>query len=182
MCGLALFSMSCTTTGHHQSNLLLTEEVLENIRSRGASYLSDAQYNNALDVYAVAHEQYGDDVILENYLKAGNLVRNAADTAYEKKNYLQAGRIYKILLIQRITDQDSTKSLSFDETYLRKMIKVCSKCLNEIGLLKYRSDLLDEAILIWDQILSFDSDNKSAIKAIETANSQLKVIRKIRKD
>lgn len=178
---VVLFCLSCMTTGH-KFRRFLPEESVEILRSRTDAYLSADQYKKALDVYAEAYDRCGNDVILENYLKTGNQVRNAADNAYQKKDYLKAGRIYRVLLQQGITGRESGRSLSFDEAYLKKMIRSCSKRLSEIGLVKYRLDRLDEAIWVWDQILSFDSDNQSVIKAIETANIQLKLMKSMRQD
>jgi tetratricopeptide (TPR) repeat protein len=170
------------STGQYKFRSPLTERAFELMRSQADEYLVADQYKKALGVYAEAYARCNNEVILENYLRTGNQVRIVADDAYQKKNYLKAGRIYHILLDQRIAGQDSGKSLSFDDVYLKRMIKVCSKCLNEIGLIKYRSDRLDQAVSVWDQILTFDRDNKSIKKAIETANNQLKTIKMIRQD
>jgi hypothetical protein len=75
-----------------------------------------------------------------NYVRTGDRIRSAADTAFQQGVFSQAGGIYRILLQSGITGRRFQEPLSFDTVYLRGRIGSCSKALMELGLVKYRQD------------------------------------------
>lgn len=142
------------------------------------SYIVAGEYKKALGLYSTS---YSDHPELKNeYLNAGIQVRNAADRAFRRGDFAKAGSIYNLLIRARITEQDFSESLTFDRDYLGRQIKACSKTLTEMGLMKYREERLEEAISLWEKVLTFDHDNSSVINAIETANRQMQILKNIK--
>ncbi len=138
------------------------------------------KYRNALDIYSSAYDRYHLRGMRQGYARMGEQVVLAADAAYQRKDFADAGSIYRALFESGITTRDFAQSLTFDDDYLNKQIKACSKSLMEIGLMKYREEKLDEAIAIWKKILAFDLDNKNVRSAIDTATVQLQQLKNLK--
>jgi len=138
------------------------------------------RFKRALELYANAFEKNHHPRLRNEYANLGEQIKNAADTAYRTGNVTKAGIDYGILIDSGITTQDFAEMLSFDENYLRKQIKACSKALMESGLRKYREEKLDEAIAIWKKALFFDPDNRSVKNAFETATAQLQKLKQLK--
>lgn len=131
------------------------------------------EYQKALGIYSTAYDKFHHPRLRYHYAGTGEQIRNAADAAYQRRAFADAARVYLVLFESGITTRDFAGSLSFNDDYLDGQIKACSKALTEIGLVKYREEKLDEAILSWQQALAFDPDNKGVMKAIDTATRQL---------
>lgn len=142
--------------------------------------LSAGDYTGALKQFARQYDRHHTREMLAKYAAAAETVRRAADAAFDQKEYSSAGTIYRVLLDSGVAVETPSRAVSFDEDYLRDRIRVCSKTLTEAGLLKYREEKLDEAIAAWEQILAFDPENRTAAKAIETANGQLLRLKKFK--
>ncbi len=138
------------------------------------------KYRRALEVYSNAYDRHHLRNLRQGYARMGEQVVMAADDAYQAKDFAEAGSIYRILFESGITTRDFAQSLSFDDDYLSAQIKACSKALMEIGLMKYREEKLDEAIVVWKKILAFDVDNKNARSAIDTATVQLQQLKNLK--
>ncbi len=138
------------------------------------------KYRNALEIYANAYDKYHLRGMRQGYARMGEQIVLAADTAYQKRDFAEAGSVYRALFESGITTRDFAQSLSFDDDYLTRQIKTCSKTLMEIGLLKYREEKLDEAIAIWKKILAFDLENKNVRSAIDTATVQLQQLKNMK--
>ncbi len=138
------------------------------------------KYRNALEIYSNAYDRNHLRGVRQGYSRMGEQIVIAADAAYQKKDFAEAGSIYRVLFESGITTRDFAQSLSFDDDYLSGQIKACSRALMEIGLMKYREERLDEAIAIWKKILAFDLDNKNARSAIDTATVQLEQLKHLR--
>ncbi len=138
------------------------------------------KYRSALEIYSNAYDRYHLRELRQGYARMGELIVSAADTAYQKKDFAEAGSIYRTLFESGITTRDFAQSLTFDDEYLSKQIKACSKTLMEIGLMKYREEKLDEAIAIWKKILAFDLENKNVRSAIDTATVQLQQLKNLK--
>jgi tetratricopeptide (TPR) repeat protein len=138
------------------------------------------KYRNALEIYSNAYDRHHLRGLRQGYARMGEQVVLAADAAYQKKDFAEAGSIYRALFESGITTRDFAQSLTFDDDYLDKQIKACSKTLMEIGLMKYREEKLDEAIAIWKKILAFDLDNKNVRSAIDTATVQLQQLKNLK--
>ncbi len=142
--------------------------------------VSLGKYRRALEIYSNAYDRHHLRDLRQGYARMGEQVVMAADTAYETKDFAEAGSVYRVLFESGITTRDFARSLSFDDDYLSAQIKACSKALMEIGLMKYREEKLDEAIVIWKKILAFDVDNKNVRSAIDTATVQLQQLKNMK--
>ncbi len=138
------------------------------------------RYKRALEIYSNAYDKYHLRGLGQSYAGLGEQILTMSDTAYRRGNFAEAGSIYRILFESGITTRDFAGSLSFDDDYLSRQIKACSKALMEIGFMKYREEKLDEAIAIWKQVLAFDLDNKNVKSAIDTATVQLQQLKNIK--
>jgi tetratricopeptide (TPR) repeat protein len=138
------------------------------------------KYRRALEIYSDAYDKHHLRGLRQGYARMGEQIVLASDTAYQKKDFAEAGSAYRILFESGITTRDFASSLSFDDEYLSAQIKACSKALMEIGLMKYREEKLDEAISIWKKILAFDIDNKNVKSAIDTATVQLQQLKNLK--
>ena len=136
---------------------------------------------HALEIYSNAYEKYHHSTGLRRgYIKLGEQIKSAADTAYQSGDVSEAGNDYRVLLESGITTRDFAGTLSFDEDYLNRQINACSKVLMESGLMTYREERLEEAIAIWKKALTFDPDNRNIKNALETATSQLQKLKQIK--
>ena len=139
--------------------------------------IAHGEYKKALGIYSTAYDKYHQPILRYHYAGTGEQTRNAADAAYQRRAFADAGSLYLVLFESCITTRDFAWSLSFNDGYLSGQIKACSKALTEIGLVRYREEKLDEAISSWQKVLVFDRDNKGVIKAIQTATRQLQKLK-----
>ncbi len=155
------------------------QTVEETVR-QAQSQIALGDYQKALALYAAADDRAGHHPSLHrHYVRTGDLIRAAADTAFEQRNFQQAGGIYHVLRESGITERSFQESLSFDTAYLLSRIGSCSNALMELGLVKYREDNLDEAFSIWSKVLAFDPGNKTIAKALQITNKQRQKLRDI---
>lgn len=168
---MLLFLSSCA--------LLNTEYARRGEVSPEQTHIAAGEYKKALDLYAAKYSIENPELRNE-YLNSGIQVRNAADRAFGRGDFAKAGNIYHLLIKAGITEKDFSGSLPFDRGYLETQIKACSKNLTELGLTKYREQKLEEAISVWEKVLTFDRGNSSVITAIETANRQLQILKNIK--
>jgi tetratricopeptide (TPR) repeat protein len=155
-------------------------KIIDDTVKRAQEQVAHGEYKKALEIYSNTYDKYHHPGLRYNFAETGGQVRNAADAAYQKRQYAEAGNIYRILFESGITIRDFAASLSFDDDYLSSQISACSKALTEIGLLKYREEKIDEAISIWEKVLAFDPDNKAVIKAVDTATKQMQKLKSIK--
>jgi len=138
------------------------------------------RFKKSLDIYAHAYDTYHHKGLRRGYAKLGEQIRSAADTAYLRKNYSEAGSTYRILFETGITTRDFAHLLTFDDDYLGAKIAACSRSLTEIGFLKYREDKLEEAIARWKEVIAFDGNNKDVQNAIARATIQLQQLNSLK--
>lgn len=175
---VAVLSLSCCSL---QRGARQETGPVDDMIKQARAHVAAGEYKKALDVYSGAYDKYHHDQALpDNYVKTGDQIINAADKAYQRRDFAEAGCIYRILFESRITKKDFAESLSFDDDYLSRQLKACSKALMEIGLAKYRAWELDEAISIWKKALAFDPDDKGVKDAIDTATIQLQKLKNIK--
>jgi tetratricopeptide (TPR) repeat protein len=169
---LAAFLSSCAAfQNKHQ--------IFEETERQAQSQVALGDYQKALALYAAADDRAGHDPSLHrHYARTGDLIRSAADTAFQQGSFSQAGGIYHILRESGITERN-LQDLSFDMVYLLGRISSCSNSLMELGLVKYREDNLDEAFSIWSKVLAFDPGNRAITKALETTSKQRKMLKNI---
>jgi tetratricopeptide (TPR) repeat protein len=156
------------------------KKVIDDTAKQAQTQVALGDYAKALTLYAGAYDKYHYRGMGASYARLGEQIRNAADVAYQKKDFAEAGNIYKNLLESRITARDFAKSLSFNDDYLSGQISACSKSILELGLMKYREEKLDEAVAIWMKALDFDPDNKGIKDAIETAAQQSQQLKSLK--
>ena len=138
------------------------------------------EYTKALTLYSSAYDKYHYRGMSAGYAGTGEQIRSAADAAYQRKDFPEAGSIYNILFESGITTRDFVQSLSFDDDYLSRRMDACSRSIMELGLMKYREEKLDEAIAIWKKALVFDPENKGIKNAIETAAQQSQKLKSLK--
>jgi len=142
--------------------------------------VAGGEYKKALELYSSAYEKNHAPEMRDNYSAAGEQIRKNADTAYQRKDFAEAGSIYNTLIESGISTRDFANSLSFNGDYLNGQKNACSKALLEAGLTIYRDGKLEDAISIWKKALVFDRDNKDIKSAIETATTQLQNLKNIK--
>ncbi len=142
--------------------------------------IAGGEYEKALELYAGAYEKKHAQEMRDNYSATGEQIRKIADTAYQRKDFAEAGSIYNTLIESGITTRDFAQSLSFDDDYLNGQMNACSKALLEAGLTTYREGKLEDAIAVWKKALVFDRDNKEIKNMIETAATQLQNLKNIK--
>ena len=138
------------------------------------------RFKRALQLYSNAFYRHHHPGLRRGYARLGEQIRSAADTAYQRGQIAEAGIDYSILFESGITTRDFAGMLSFDDDYLSRQIKACSKTLMESGLMKYRAEKLDEAIAIWKKALVFDPDNRNIKNAFETATAQRQKLKQLK--
>jgi len=169
---LAALQASCAP---FQNKHRAVEETVRQAQSQVAL----GEYKKALALYAAADGKYGHDAALQHqYVRTGDRIKAAADTAFHQGEFLQAGGIYRVLLESGITGRNF-QALSFDTAYLHTRIGSCSNALMELGLVKYREENLDEAFSIWSKVLVFDPGNKAVTKALQTTGKQRQKLKDI---
>jgi len=99
-------------------------------------------------------------------------MKSVADQAYEKEEYLSAGRTYDLLFRRHGEFKDFASTLTFDRAYLNQRLSLCKKSLSVRGFQEYRKDNLSEAILLWQGLLTIDPNNEDIKKAMSTATEQ----------
>lgn len=189
--GLVVITPSCTlirrtpvATGHEQKVKENTakeqQKIIEDTTRQAQADIISGEYKKALDRCSNAYDRYHYSGLRRSYATAAEHVRKAADIAYQKKDFAEAGKIYNTLFESGITTRDFAQSLSFDDDDLQGRITLCSKALMENGLMKYREEKLEEAIAIWKKALDFDPENTSIKNALETATLQLQKLKSLK--
>ena len=138
------------------------------------------RFKRALEIYSNAFDKFHYQGLRRGYARMGEQIKSAADRAYQTGEVAEAGLAYGSLFESGITTRDFSGTLSFDDDYLSRQIKACSKSLLESGLMKYREGKIDDAIAIWEKALSFDPDNRNVKNAFDTATAQLQQLKQIK--
>ena len=156
------------------------EKFIAETAKQAQSQFALGRFKRALEVYSNAFDKYHYAGLRRGYARMGEQIISAADTAYNRGEVAEAGIDYHILFESGITRRDFAAKLSFDDNYLSRQIKACSRALMESGLIKYREEKLDEAIAIWEKALFFDPDNRNVKKAHDTAIVQLQKLKQLK--
>ncbi len=170
------FTAACAShTPPPSSHTVMNAEI-----KHARDYQVQGEYEQALAIYAETYALHRNKDLRDRYLQAGNEIKTDGDTAFQNADFAKAGVTYKALLNSGVTVEDTVKALSFDEEYLKKQIRACADKLMEKGVMLYRQENLNEAIATWKKILSFDPGNQSAMKSVDTANRQLRILKNIK--
>lgn len=188
---LAVFTSSCSwirplTGPTGQEHHVITEtagqehNVIADTTKQAQAHIALGEYKKALELYSNAYDRYHYPGMRSSYARTAEQIRTAADAAYQRKDCAEAGSIYHTLFESGITTRDFAQALSFNDDYLNGRISACSKALMENGLMKYREEKLDEAIVIWKKALDFDPENTGIKNSIETATQQLQKLKSLK--
>jgi tetratricopeptide (TPR) repeat protein len=179
---LIVFVPSCSYLRHVTAPAIQEHKVkvIDDTTKQAQASMAQGEYKKALELYSNAYDKYHYPELSSSYARTGDRLRNAADTAYQKKDFAEAGSIYNTLFENGITTRDFAQSLSFDDAYLDGQIKACSKALLEAGLTTYREGKLEDAVAVWKKALAFDRDNKDIKNMIETATTQVQNLKNIK--
>ena len=178
--GLVLLVSSCSLIQRVTEPAAHEKTVIDDTSKKAQAHIALGEYAKALELYSSTYDKFHYPEMRGGYVRTGEQTRNAADTAYQKRDFAEAGKIYTILFESGITTRDFARSLSFDDDYLSGQIGLCSKALLETGLTKYREGKLEDAISVWKKALAFDQDNKEIKSAIDTATTQLQNLKNIK--
>jgi tetratricopeptide (TPR) repeat protein len=146
-------------------------------------FLKSGDFQKGIDTYRSLIQQYPSDTTVRNcYISLLESIKGQADIDLKRKDFAPAGRTYRILLKNYSSLSNLKRFLSYDAGLLDAGIKTCRKILFEDGLKHYRSGNLSQAISIWENILTFDSENLEVKKASDMATLQSGNLKKIKLD
>lgn len=178
-CFVALAMAACSF--HPKGPRTASEErFISETAQQAQTQFALGRFKRALELYSNVFDKHHHPGLRHGYARLGEQVRSAADTAYQRGQIAEAGIDYSVLFESGITTRDFAGTLSFDDDYLSRQIKACSKALMESGLMKYRAEKLDEAIAIWKKALAFDPDNRNIRNAFDTATAQLQKLKQLK--
>ena len=147
------------------------------------SSLKSGDFQKGIDIYRSLTQQYPSDTTVRNlYISLLESIKGQADLDFKRKDFAPAGRTYRILLRNYSSLSHLKRSLSYNAGLLDTGIENCRKILFEDGLDHYRSGNLSQAISIWRDILTFDTENLEVKKATNKAIIQSRNLKKIKSD
>ena len=147
------------------------------------SYLKSGDVQKGIDIYRGLFQQYPWDTMVRYfYVSLLESIKGQADLDFKRKDFVQAGRTYRILLKNYSSLSHLNRFLSYNAGLLDKGIETCRKMLFEDALEQYRSENLSQAISILRNILSFDPENLEVKKAMDKAILQARNLEKIKSD
>lgn len=143
--------------------------------NQAQKYIKVGDYQKAINIYnSECCKQPKDLKLKQRYADNLNNIKSIADNAFEKGDFVRAGRVYFLLKKNYVKYKNVVKMLSFNNVYLNTKISQCKKSLTLQGFQEYRQGDLDGALLAWQGVLDIDPDNKDIKEAIRTANLQKK--------
>jgi tetratricopeptide (TPR) repeat protein len=146
-----------------------------------SSHLKAGNFRKAVDLCKEVYRKYPQDPTIRNgYIRTLESIKTNGDRAFEGRNFALAGSVYEILLRNVSSASHLNGSFSFSKEGLMAKIRNCRKVLFEDGLNQYRSGNLNQAILLWKSILTFDPDNQEVKKAVDMATLQLENLQHIK--
>ena len=147
------------------------------------SCLKNGDVQKGIDIYRGLIQQYPWDTTVRNgYVSLLESIKGQADLDFKRKDFAQAGRAYRILLKNYSSLSHFNPFLSYNAGLLDTGIETCRKILFEDALEQYRSGNLRQAISIWKNILTFDTENLEVKKAANKAIIQSGNLKKIKSD
>jgi len=147
------------------------------------SCLKNGDVQKGIDIYRGLIQQYPWDTTVRNgYVSLLESIKGQADLEFERKDFDQAGRTYRVLFKNYSSLNHLNRFLSYNAGLLNTRIETCRKILFEDALEKYRSGNLGQAVSIWRNILTFDPENLEVKKATDKAILQIRNLEKIELD
>lgn len=137
--------------------------------------INAGEYQKAINIYNNEfHRQPQNLKLRQMYVKSLEGIRSTADSAFEKKDFAGAGRVYNVLQKNYGKFSHVVQMLSFNNAYLNTRISCCKKSLTVQGFREYRKGHLNSALLLWQGVLDIDPNNKVVKDAVRTAKLQQK--------
>ena len=177
---ISVFAVSCSVPSRNAAPVGPEKQIVAETSRLAEEQFTLGRFKKSLEIYAQAYDKYHLKGLRRGYLRLSERIRNAADAAYQRKDFAEAGSNYHLLFENGVTTRDFAQSLTFDDAYLGAQIAACSRSLTEIGLMKYREEKLEEAITHWKQVIAFDANNKVVMDAIHRATIQLQQLNAIK--
>jgi tetratricopeptide (TPR) repeat protein len=142
------------------------------------NHMAAGEYQKAIDVYNEAYQKQPDDqTLMSAYVKSLDTMAAAADKAFDKQDFGPAGKTYDLLLKNDALFQGFNKELSFNSAFLNEQLDFCKKALFKQGFQEYRQGNLDQAIMMWQDLLAIDPHNSDIQEALRTAKLQQQTLR-----
>jgi tetratricopeptide (TPR) repeat protein len=169
-----------------KKNFLITRLKMSRMlpaEKQAQSYLKSGDIQKGIDIYRGLIQQYPWDTMVRYfYVSLLESIKGQADLEFERKNFAQAGRTYRILFKNYSSLNHLNRFLSYNAGLLNTRIETCRKILFEDALEQYRSGNLGQAVSIWRNILTFDPENLEVKKATDKATLQIRNLEKIELD
>jgi len=121
---------------------------------------------------AILKEYPGGADATANYLKLVQEIKVSADKAMADKDYVQAGKLYVLVLKSSPFFDGPPPIAALSRTDITGALAACRDVLTKSGLEEYRKGNLAKAIDVWEGLLSFDPENVEIKKAVQTAKTQ----------
>lgn len=173
LAALLLAGLSCAPLSQRAEGVRKAE--IEGVISKAAEFVAKGDFKSALDLHKNAAEKYPENKALEEgYIATFENIKKDADKAFEKEDFVLAGKTYHLLLRSGPQSDGFSAGLSFTKNNLTERFNECGSALSQRALSQYRSGNIENAISLWKSILTFDPGNKSIKKFIDTATTQLK--------
>jgi len=138
-------------------------------------HMEAGEYQKAIDIYsAECRKQPQDLPMMKEYAKSLEGIKSTADKALEKRDFASAGRMYYVLQDNYTKFNNVTQMLSFNSAYLNTKLSYCKKSLSMQGFQEYRKGNINKAIVVWQNLLVIDPNNKEIKEAVRTATLQQK--------
>ncbi|MFW6052933.1 MAG: hypothetical protein ACOC8I_03385 [Desulfosalsimonas sp.] len=115
----------------------------------------------------------------ESYIRALNSAIEKGRVRLKEGRPGQAGLLFRSVKNKFPQDEELAAGILMTPAELDTEIARCANLLMERGLVAYRKGQLGDAISIWNQILSFDSQHQAGLNAIQTAEIQKSNLEKI---
>jgi tetratricopeptide (TPR) repeat protein len=177
---LLLLLLSCThekkaDVEQSRNDADLSNTEVNHLQSEASALLAKGDYQSALDLYKNKyHKHQTKKILIDQYIKTIQTIKNAADKAFAIDDYSLAGKDYTILVHNYKYFKPLSKQLPFNRESLDQRIQECRSQLFKKGLQQYRSGLLQDAISTWQSLIAFIPDDEDTKRAINTASAQLK--------
>jgi tetratricopeptide (TPR) repeat protein len=177
---LLLLLLSCThekkaDVEQSRNDADLSNTEVNHLQSEASALLAKGDYQSALDLYKNKyHKHQTKKILIDQYIKTIQTIKNAADKAFAIDDYSLAGKDYTILVHNYKYFKPLSKQLPFNRESLDERIQECRSQLFKKGLQQYRSGLLQDAISTWQSLIAFIPDDENTRRAMNTASVQLK--------
>jgi tetratricopeptide (TPR) repeat protein len=150
-------------------------------KKQAQSCLKNGDVQKGIDIYSGLIREYPEDTtVRDGYVSLLESIKARADLDFKGKDFVDAGRSYRILLRNYSSVSPLKRFLSYNAGLLNTRIETCRKILFEDALRQYRSGNLSLAISIWKNILTFDPENQEVKKAMDKAILQTGNLEKIK--